>query len=244
MFRPFGHGEESSHRGFEFLTQSPVKGKPIPPHPDPHPKLLRSYSSSALMAGVPGGSGGADAYRDFWDGSREHIPKMNFPPFDGENPKLWLGRCLDYFDMYVVPIRRWVKVATMHMTVAQVYLALSMNTSTEAASVHSIQFQGTVQGMPARILLDSGSSHTFVSTDLAARLSGLSSLSPALRVSMANGSVLSCSTKFKQLEWSVQDSTFVSEAKVLPLKLYDLILGMTGCQPIVRCTLIGIINGF
>jgi hypothetical protein len=70
------------------------------------------------MAGVPGGSGGADAYRDFWDGSREHIPKMNFPPFDGENPKLWLGRCLDYFDMYAVPIHRWVKVATMHMTAA------------------------------------------------------------------------------------------------------------------------------
>jgi hypothetical protein len=57
------------------------------------------------MAGVPGGSGGAEVYGDFGDG-REHIPKMNFPPFDGENPKLWLGRCLDYFDMYSVPRRR------------------------------------------------------------------------------------------------------------------------------------------
>ena len=43
---------------------------------------------------------------------------MNFPPFDGENPKLWLGCCLDYFDMYTVPHHRWVKVATMHMTAA------------------------------------------------------------------------------------------------------------------------------
>ena len=43
---------------------------------------------------------------------------MKFPLFDGENPKLWLGRCLDYFDMYTVPHHRWVKVATMHMTAA------------------------------------------------------------------------------------------------------------------------------
>jgi len=43
---------------------------------------------------------------------------MNFPLFDGENPKLWLGHCLDYFDMYTVPHHRWVKVATMHMTAA------------------------------------------------------------------------------------------------------------------------------
>jgi hypothetical protein len=28
------------------------------------------------------------------------LPKMNFPQFDGENPKLWLTRCEDYFDLY------------------------------------------------------------------------------------------------------------------------------------------------
>jgi hypothetical protein len=68
------------------------------------------------MAGVPSGSGGADGHRNFGEGYRDHIPKMNFPPFDGENPRLWLGRCLDYFEMYFVPRWRWVKITTMHMS--------------------------------------------------------------------------------------------------------------------------------
>jgi hypothetical protein len=97
-FSAIGHREESSHQGFEFPTQSPVKGTLIPPNPNPKPKLLCSYSGSALIEGVPCGSGGGhgflrrtwhgDGVRDCnWheEGTHEHIPKMNFPPFDGEN---------------------------------------------------------------------------------------------------------------------------------------------------------------
>lgn len=93
-FGPTGHREESSHRGFEFPTQSPVKGTLIPPNLDPKPKLLRSYSGSALVAGVPGGSGGDAGFpRRTWHGDgvhdriehgervHEHIPKMNFSFF-------------------------------------------------------------------------------------------------------------------------------------------------------------------
>jgi hypothetical protein len=32
-----------------------------------------------------------------------HLPKLNFPPFDGDNPKLWQARCVDYFYMYGLP---------------------------------------------------------------------------------------------------------------------------------------------
>ena len=91
-FSPIGHHEESGHRGLEFPTQSPVKGTLIPPNPDTKPKLLRSYSGSALMVGVPSGSGGGDGFprrpwhgkgvpRGNWvrEGTHEHIPKMNFP---------------------------------------------------------------------------------------------------------------------------------------------------------------------
>lgn len=41
---------------------------------------------------------------------------MDFPPFDGENPKLWFGRCDDYFDMYSVEPSQCIRVATMRMT--------------------------------------------------------------------------------------------------------------------------------
>jgi hypothetical protein len=42
------------------------------------------------------------------------LPKMNFPRFDGDHPKLWQSRCKNYFDMYSVDPCMWVRVASMH----------------------------------------------------------------------------------------------------------------------------------
>lgn len=75
-------------------------------------------------------------------------------------------------------------------TAAQLCLAISMAASTGVASVNAIQFMGTVQGHSARILVDSGSSHTFVSDSLAAKLSDVSSFSPPLLVKVADDSIL------------------------------------------------------
>jgi hypothetical protein len=44
------------------------------------------------------------------------LPKVPFPPFDGDNPKLWQTRCEDYFTMYSVDPRVWIHVAIMHFT--------------------------------------------------------------------------------------------------------------------------------
>lgn len=42
-------------------------------------------------------------------------PKLDFPKFFGENPRLWLDRCRTYFDMYRVPVSQWVATATLFM---------------------------------------------------------------------------------------------------------------------------------
>jgi hypothetical protein len=41
-----------------------------------------------------------------------NLPKLHFPSFDGGNPKLWQTRCEDYFLMYSVDPRMWIKVAS------------------------------------------------------------------------------------------------------------------------------------
>lgn len=46
------------------------------------------------------------------------FPKLHFPVFEGENPKLWLSRCEDYFEMYRVDPSIWVKVAVMQFQVS------------------------------------------------------------------------------------------------------------------------------
>jgi hypothetical protein len=43
-----------------------------------------------------------------------HLPKMNFPQFDGDNPQLWITRAQNYFEMYYVPHQVWIRVATHH----------------------------------------------------------------------------------------------------------------------------------
>lgn len=58
-----------------------------------------------MGAEVPGGSSASHAGK---------LPKLNFPTFDGENPKLWLKNCEDYFELYSVEPCVWIKVSTMH----------------------------------------------------------------------------------------------------------------------------------
>lgn len=46
----------------------------------------------------------------------KHImPKMDFPDFYGEDPKVWLDNCRDYFALYKIPEGMWVIAARVHL---------------------------------------------------------------------------------------------------------------------------------
>lgn len=46
----------------------------------------------------------------------KHImPKMDFPDFYGEDPKVWLDNCRDYFALYKIPEGMWVTAARVHL---------------------------------------------------------------------------------------------------------------------------------
>lgn len=77
-----------------------------------------------------------------------------------------------------------------------------------------------------RILLDSGSSHTFISTAVAAHCHSLLQLSVPLKVQIANGQVLQCTSHIPAADWVLQGCRFTSDLKVLPLSSYDMILGL------------------
>ena len=46
---------------------------------------------------------------------RHAIPKMAFPQFTGENPRIWKDKCLDYFHIFNIPESMWVTSASMNM---------------------------------------------------------------------------------------------------------------------------------
>lgn len=75
-------------------------------------------------------------------------------------------------------------------------------------------------------MVDSGSSHTFVSDRIADHLTGVTPIPVPLVVKVANGQVLQCSSCFIQAAWSVHNAVFTSDLKVIALSSYDMILGL------------------
>jgi hypothetical protein len=59
---------------------------------------------------------GRNSFGGWSHGSRmgSAVPNMDFPSFDGSNPKLWKRRCETYFEFYVVEPKMWIRLAIMH----------------------------------------------------------------------------------------------------------------------------------
>lgn len=49
------------------------------------------------------------------DGSRPPLPKMSFPRFNGEQPRIWRDKCMDYFRIFNIHPSLWVTSASIHM---------------------------------------------------------------------------------------------------------------------------------
>jgi hypothetical protein len=47
--------------------------------------------------------------------SHHTLPKMQFPNFAGDQPRIWINKCNNYFSMYSIPQSLWVTAATMHL---------------------------------------------------------------------------------------------------------------------------------
>ena len=84
------------------------------------------------------------------------------------------------------------------------------------------------------ILVDSGSIGTFVSTILVQKLNLPTSDCSSSSYKSASGGTMLCNSVVSQLSWLVQGHTFVSDAKVLDLHCYDMIVGedwLEACSP-------------
>lgn len=75
------------------------------------------------------------------------------------------------------------------------------------------------------ILVNSGSVSTFVSEHLVQQLQLTTQPCPSITFRSADGGLMVRDKKVSQLAWFIQGYHFLSNAKVLPLKCYDLILG-------------------
>lgn len=90
----------------------------------------------------------------------------------------------------------------------------------------TIKLQASIPQFPALILVDSGSSHSFISEQFATNLPDWSVLANPIKVKVADGGILLCTHEVKFCDWLIQGTQFKTTFKILPLKCYDAILGM------------------
>jgi hypothetical protein len=106
------------------------------------------------------------------------------------------------------------------------FMAVSKDVVAGTEGPRTMQLQGSIQKFPMSILVDSGSSHTFISKRLADHLSGVTPLQHTVNVQVANGGLLQCDSYIPNGIWFVNEHSFTSDIKIIPLEHFDFILGM------------------
>lgn len=105
-------------------------------------------------------------------------------------------------------------------------MAISQQALWGTDSSKSIRLRGWVQGTEVLMLVDSGSTHSFIDQQIGQKLAGLTPLPSSVNVRVADGSIMQCTHELVDCNWWMQGYDFKSTFKLLPLGSYDIILGM------------------
>ncbi|VAI24746.1 unnamed protein product [Triticum turgidum subsp. durum] len=89
-----------------------------------------------------------------------------------------------------------------------------------------LQLHAWIQGREVSLLVDSGSSASFVDHHIAAKLLGVCKMAKTCRVKVADGALLHCDSFIPHCSWTSQGHQFVTDFKLISLGVYDAILGM------------------
>lgn len=89
-----------------------------------------------------------------------------------------------------------------------------------------IQLQAFVEDKEILILVDSGSSASFINKHLADLLTGARPLLQPCKVNVADGTQHRCSSYIPKCQWSANNHQFHTNLKILPLGSFDAIFGM------------------
>jgi hypothetical protein len=108
----------------------------------------------------------------------------------------------------------------------QLLLALSHDARMGSHGHRTIQFQGLIHGHAVVILVDSGSSSSFIAASVASKLPQLLQVPLKAAVKIANGQLLHYTSAITDCQFSLGGYLFQPGLRVLPLDSYDIILGM------------------
>jgi hypothetical protein len=108
----------------------------------------------------------------------------------------------------------------------QIMMVLSMAAWAGHDTPSTFRLQGMLQNQELLVLIDSGSSHTFLNSKLLPLLQGVDKLSTPITVQVANGQILKCEHYLLAANWVMSGVQFSADLKFLPLPSFDLVVGM------------------
>jgi len=220
----FSRGKDTRKSGYSFPVAAAKSAHPLPP--PPQYDMIKSAAPSDSL-GSPLSKNQTEAEKLAALKAYRRAMGQCFKCGDKWSQA---HKCSPTVQLHVVQEIWELFQLSMDDAVSQDQAELCMVLSPEAISGQvtpkTLKLFGSVQGHEVVILVDSGSTHTFISTALASKLHGSTSVSAPVTIQVANGQQLVCQTEFVNVPWSVQSYTFHSTLKVLPLQYYDMIVGM------------------
>jgi hypothetical protein len=108
---------------------------------------------------------------------------------------------------------------------AQDFCQLSLNALSSAETDNAMKLKALVKDKVMLTLLDSSSSHSFVSSNFVKVAKLQTTPIQPRRVKLANGEVLTATAKVQNLHWYIQGHTLFNDMIVLDMSPYDAILG-------------------
>ncbi|CAO2144897.1 unnamed protein product [Urochloa humidicola] len=105
-------------------------------------------------------------------------------------------------------------------------MAISVYAAQGTESLKTVRMVGNILKQEVIMLIDSGSSHNFISETLATKLPNWVPLRKPVDVRVANGNILLCTHELVDQPVSINGHQFLITLRILPLHCYDVILGM------------------
>ncbi|KAJ7942659.1 Ty3/gypsy retrotransposon protein [Quillaja saponaria] len=90
----------------------------------------------------------------------------------------------------------------------------------------TMKVQGLIKKQSVTVLIDSGSTHNFIDSDVIKRLKVKTQLTDALEVQVANGHRVQVNSCCKQLQWVMAGTMFTADFLSMPLGSYGIVLGV------------------
>lgn len=108
----------------------------------------------------------------------------------------------------------------------EILMTLSQAAQEGTTHKETMRLMGTIQNQKVLILIDLGSSNTFISKKMVQGLGYHMLVVPVAQVVISDGTKLQSDMMVQKLEWYTQGQTFNTDMRVLDIRCYDIILGM------------------